>query len=127
MEIKNKLNVDLKVKEIKEYSRAFKIIANGDDGKEIGHAMLYLMQDDSHTKPIGYFSNLLVEKDFRGSGVGSKLAKKVIIEAEKLGCYKLLCSSRDSRGIVDWYKKLGYRSHSTLFRIDFCDGGGKLE
>ncbi|NQZ85086.1 MAG: GNAT family N-acetyltransferase [Nanoarchaeales archaeon] len=120
-------DTQLEVREIKEYSRAFKIIASDDRGKEIGHAMLYLMQDESHTKPIGYFSNLLVDKDFRGAGIGSKLAKKVISEAERLGCYKLLCSSRDSRGIVDWYKRLGYRAHSTSFRIDFCDGGGKLE
>ena len=99
-----------------------------DEGVEMGHALLYVLSDESHEKPYGYMSDVFVKEKFRGAGVGGVLVKELIRAAkEDFGCYKLLCSSRDSRGIVDWYKKLGFRAHSTSFRMDFCESGGGLE
>lgn len=117
------------VVENKNYSVTKRFAILNDDGIEVGHGLLYILSDESHDKPYGYLSDVLIKEEFRAGGFGGKLVREIIRAAkEDFNCYKLLCTSRDSRGIVDWYKKLGFRAHSTGFRMDFdLDAAGGLK
>ena len=90
------------------------------DSKEIARAYLYVMHNDLHTSPFGLLEDVYVDESFRGKGVGTELVKKVIKEAKKLGCYKLIGTSRHSRlKVHGLYLKLGFKDWGKEFRIDF--------
>jgi GNAT superfamily N-acetyltransferase len=92
------------------------------DGKEVGHAFLYLLQNDTHKEPYGYFADINVDESARGGGVGGELVAAVIERAKKEGCYKLVATSR-SDGTRDqihaWYTRLGFKDYGKEFRMDF--------
>lgn len=88
--------------------------------KEIARAYLYILYNDSHEKPFGLMEDVFVKENLRGTGIGSELVKKVIEEAQKNRCYKLICTSRYQKPEVHkLYKKLGFKNHGKEFRIDF--------
>lgn len=64
--------------------------------------------------------DVFFKKELRGQGWGTFLVKKVIEEAKRQKCYKLIATSRYSRPQVhQWYKKLGFKDYGKEFRIDF--------
>lgn len=94
-------------------------IAIADEGREIGHAYLYILKNDQHTEPFGLIEDVFVEEAARGQGAGRELLKALIEEAKKRGCYKLIATSRHGRNDVHaWYQRLGFRDHGTEFRMD---------
>lgn len=100
-------------------TKTIKIIAE-ENGKRLGQAYLYIMYNDSHAEPYGYFADLLVDPEFRGRGIGTSLVREVIAEAKAHGCYKLVCTSRDENEVVHkLYTKLGFRDYGSAFRLDF--------
>ncbi len=106
-------------KEIKKESYAVKIIAE-ENGREIGHAYLYLLFNDLHSAPYGLVEDVYVEEDFRGAGAGTQLAQAVIAEAKARECYKLIACSRHERvGVHQWYEKMGFKNYGLEFRMDF--------
>jgi len=90
-----------------------------DDEKVVGRAYLYLIKNDLHDGPYGLLEDLFVEEEYRKHGIGGQLVKAVIEEAKKLGCYKLVGTSRNSRAEVhEFYKKLGFSEYGKEFRMD---------
>ncbi len=90
------------------------------DGKEIGHAYLYLLANDLHEGPFGFMEDVFVEEEHRKSGIGTMLVNALIEEAKKRGCYKLIGTSRLERPKVhELYTKIGFKDHGKEFRIDF--------
>ena len=91
------------------------------EGVEIGHAYLYVLQNDLHTAPFGLLEDLYVEPLFRAQGIGGLLHERVVTKARETGCYKLIATSRDDGSrekVRAWYARLGYRTYGTEFRID---------
>lgn len=89
------------------------------DGREIARAYLYLMKNDLHDQPFGFMEDVFVAKELRGRGFGSKLALEVIKQAKKNNCYKLICTSRQSKTKAhELYNKLGFKDWGKEFRID---------
>ena len=89
-----------------------------DGEKKIGRAYLYLIKNDLHKEPYGYLEDLFVEECYRSSGFGRQLVQTVIEEAKKLGCYKLVGTSRNSSAEVhEFYRKLGFEEYGKEFRI----------
>ncbi len=106
-------------KEIKKDSYAVRITAQ-ENGQEVGRAWLYIIYNDLHKEPYGFLEDVFVDDSQRGNGLGTELVEKVIDEARKIGCYKLICSSRFGREKLHaWYEKLGFKKHGVEFRIDF--------
>lgn len=102
--------------EIESKAIKFEIV---DNDKVIGRAYLYLIKNDLHKEPYGYLEDLFVDESYRGSGFGWQLMQTVIEEAKKLGCYKLVGTSRNSRAEVHgFYKKLGFEEYGKEFRMD---------
>lgn len=91
-----------------------------ENGKELGVIYLHLIKNDSHKEPYGLLEDLLVDEKHRGKGVGTKLVEEALAEAKRLGCYKILATSRMSRPhIHEWYEKLGFKKWGFEFRMDF--------
>jgi len=95
-------------------------IAVFENGKELGHAYLYILRNDLHARPFGFMEDVFVEENSRGRGIGSLLVNEVIAEARRRGCYKLIATSRNARqNVHELYRRLGFREHGLEFRIDF--------
>lgn len=108
----------MQLKKEKKQSAAIKIIAT-DNGRVLGRAYLYLIYNDLHQEPYGLAEDVFVENSERGKGVGTELVKAIIAEAREQKCYKLIGTSRDSRGDVhDWYESLGFKRYGVEFRMD---------
>jgi len=89
------------------------------NGEEVGAMYLYLIRNDSHKEPYGFFEDLSVKEEQRGKGIGTALINEAAAEAKRLGCYKLLATSRVSRENVHrMYEKLGMKKWGIEFRMD---------
>jgi GNAT superfamily N-acetyltransferase len=109
----------MEIKENKKNCIGFKFSVK-ENGKEIGRAYLYLMNNDLHSQPFGLMEDVFIDESQRGKGAGTALVKHIIKTAKKLGCYKLIATSRHSRPKVHrLYEKLGFKDYGKEFRIDF--------
>jgi len=91
-----------------------------DSGKSVGRAYLYILKNDLHEEPFGFLEDVFVEEEYRQKGIGRALVEASITEAENLGCYKLIATSRREKPeLHEWYKKFGFKDHGLEFRIDF--------
>lgn len=103
---------------VKSYGIRFSVIR---EGREIGHAYLYLMTNDLHSSPFGLLEDVFVEEKHRDQGIANELVSAVFSKARTLHCYKLLATSRSDgsrESVHRWYKRLGFREHGTEFRMD---------
>ena len=74
-----------------------------DNERIVGFAIMAISSEESHLLNIG------VNKDFRGSGFGEKILKKMIIAAEVMGSKKIILEVRVSNKIAyRLYEKLGF-------------------
>lgn len=89
------------------------------NGKEIGRAFLYILYNDLHKRPFGFLENVFVDEKCRGKGIGTELVNKVIEEAKKQGCYKIVATSRYSRTKVHkLYQSFGFENWGIEFRLN---------
>ena len=74
-----------------------------DNERLVGFAIMTISSEESHLLNIG------VNKDFRGSGFGEQILKKMIIAAEVMGSKKIILEVRVSNKIAyRLYEKLGF-------------------
>lgn len=108
--------MEIKKETIQSSAVRFSVVQNE---QEVGRAFLFLIKNDLHDKPYGLLEDVKVDENFRGKGIGTLLVQQVIDEAKKLGCYKILATSRHSRPKVHaMYERLGFRNHGLEFRMD---------
>jgi len=108
----------MRIKRKQIHSKGVRISIN-EGGKEIAHAYLYIMQNDRHEEPFGLIENIFVEEASRSKGHGTELLEKLIKEAQKGGCYKIIATSRHARETVHrWYEKLGFEDYGVEFRLN---------
>ena len=89
------------------------------DDKEVARAFLYILYNDLHAEPFGFLEDVYVDEILRGQGIGTQLLNQVINEAKKIGCYKIVATSRHSRTKVHkLYKRLGFQDQGIEFRLD---------
>jgi GNAT superfamily N-acetyltransferase len=89
------------------------------DGKEVGRARLYFIQNDLHDRPYALFEDLYVDEEARGFGYGTKIVQHVIETAKKHNCYKIIGTSRHGRKRVHaLYEQFGFKDYGTEFRVD---------
>jgi GNAT superfamily N-acetyltransferase len=88
-------------------------------GKALGQAFLYLIFNEQRKKNYGILGDVFVKEEYRSRGLGTKLVQKVIDEAKKRKCYKLLATSRlCNKQLHKWYQKFGFKEHGKEFRMD---------
>ena len=109
--------MDIKKKKISGYGIKFYVEENG---KEVGRAYLYVMNNDLHDEPFGLMEDVYIDESLRGKGMGTKLVEGLVAEAKKIGCYKLIATSRYERERVhQLYGRLGFKDWGKEFRLDF--------
>lgn len=90
-----------------------------ENGEELGAVYLYLIRNDSRKEPYGLLEDLLVKEKHRKKGIGSALVTAAIAEAKRLGCYKVIGTSRFTRETVHrFYGRLGLKKYGYEFRLD---------
>ena len=90
------------------------------DGKEIARAFLYIMHNGLKKEPFGLLEDIYVDEQLRGQGTGSQLLNMVVSEAKKIGCYKLVATSRYKKdNIHDWYIRTGFEDFGKEFKMYF--------
>ena len=88
-----------------------------ENGEELGAMYLYLIRNDSHKEPYGLLEDLLVQERRRGKGIGTALVREALAKSKRLGCYKVLATSRMERENVHrLYERLGLKKHGYEFR-----------
>lgn len=89
------------------------------EGREIARAYLYILNNDLHVRPFGFMEDVNVEDEFQGIGIGTGLVNRIIEEAKKRDCYKLICTSRDENTDVHrLYETIGFRNYGVEFRMN---------
>lgn len=88
--------------------------------KEIGGAFLYILRTDPEKKPYGLIGRVFIDEGYRRQGMGTKLIRKMLVEARRQKCYKVILTCRQSNLQVHrFYKKLGFKDWGKEFRIDY--------
>ena len=83
--------------------KGYSSLALEEDKRLVGFAIMAISTEESHLLNIG------VNKDFRRSGYGEKILKKMIIAAEVMGSKKIILEVRVSNKIAyRLYEKLGF-------------------
>lgn len=89
------------------------------DGAQLARAYLIMPCNSLHPEPFGFMEDVFVQKPWRGQGLGTEMAEKVI-ETARERCYKLICTSRHEKPRVhQLYESLGFYNHGIEFRMDF--------
>ena len=90
-----------------------------DNQQEIARIWIYIISNSLHEKPYALIEDLLVQEEYRGKGIGTKMVQAAIEEARKRGCYKILATSRHTRPEVhQLYLKWGFKDWGKEFRMD---------
>ena len=88
------------------------------DSKIIGATTLLIEQKFIHDGGlVGHIEDVVVRKEYQGSGIGQKLVKSLLEYAKKKGCYKIILDCADD--LVPFYEKIGFKRHSNSMRIDY--------
>ena len=104
-------------KKVKSYGIKFFVKK---DGKEVARAFLYVMKNNLKKEPFGLLEDLFVDESLRGQGIGTELLNQVVTQAKKLGCYKLVATSRYEReGVHKMYEKIGFKNFGIEFKMYF--------
>ena len=90
------------------------------DNKVVGFSSVELREDFHIQDLTGFMSVLIVDKNVRNKGIGSKLLKQIIIRCKKAGCKKLKFTSNFKRKRTHrFYESLGFQKAHYLFWKDF--------
>jgi GNAT superfamily N-acetyltransferase len=88
-------------------------------GKVVGRARVYFMNNDLHEERFALLEDVFVDKEHRGKGLGRKLINRAIEEARQAGCYKLIATSRYARDKVhQMYENFGFTDYGKEFRMN---------
>jgi GNAT superfamily N-acetyltransferase len=109
--------VELNISEVKSFGFRVSVEKNG---KDVGHAYLYIMNNDIHSRPFGFVEDVFIDDVCRGSGLGKELMNKIVELAKEKNCYKMIFTSRYGKDkLHDYYENQGFTKHGFEFRINF--------
>lgn len=107
-------------------------LATDDHGEACGfvEARLRDVAESCDTSPVGYLEGIYVSPEFRGQGVGRKLAAAAERWATLLGCREMASDCLDdNEASVRFHQKIGYEVAEKLihFRRDLPPSGGEAQ
>ena len=114
---------DLDPKKAKEILKKMRSIPNHKiyvavlDSKVIGSATIFIEPKFIHNGgTVGHIEDVVVRKEYQGSGIGQKLVEVLLEYAKKNGCYKTILDVTDE--VMPFYENLGFKRHSNSMRFD---------
>lgn len=76
------------------------------------------MNNNLKKGPFGLLEDVFVDEELRGQGIGTKIINDVIAQAKKIGCYKIVATSRFEReNVHKLYEKLGFEKFGIEFKM----------
>ncbi len=69
-----------------------------------------------HGGKVGHMEDVVTRKGYEGCGVGSSLVQRVLDEARKFGCYKVILDCSDSN--MAFYERFGFYRTESCMRVD---------
>lgn len=93
------------------------VIADSSD-RLIGCATLIVEPKILHEGSyVGHIEDVVIDKEYRGIGLGRSLIKHLIGESKKQGCYKVILDC--SEGNIPFYEKCGMEIHGSCMAVYF--------
>ena len=87
------------------------------DSKVIGSATIFIEPKFIHSGgTVAHIEDVVVRKEYQGSGIGQKLVEGLLEYAKKNGCYKTILDAVDD--VMPFYENLGFKRHSNSMRFD---------
>ncbi len=87
------------------------------DDKVVGSTTLLIEPKFIHQGgKVGHIEDVVIAKEFQGSGIGEKLINFVLEYAKKNDCYKTILDCSDD--VKPFYEKIGFKKHSNSMRFD---------
>jgi len=96
------------------------LITVSEGGIEMGRAIMYVLMNPNRGRKYGILSDVMIDVEYRGKGIGTELIQKTLDAAKEAGCYKVLADSRFARENVHrLYERYGFVKHGYEFRLEF--------
>ena len=88
-----------------------------DGNKVVGSTTLFIEQKFIHQGGlVGHIEDVVVRKDYEGTGIGIKLVLSLLEYAKKKQCYKTILDCNDN--IKPFYEKIGFKYESNCMRYN---------
>ena len=85
-----------------------------EENKIVGYAAVQMRNDIQSQGKIGYLSELIIEENYRGKGIGTTFLKEIMKSSKKNGCKEIQFPSTFPRKKAHkFYKSLGF--HKTAY------------
>lgn len=90
------------------------LLVHESNGKLIGTATVLKRENLTHEGcPAGYIENVVVDKNYRGKGIGHQLVEKCVeIAAKQWNCYKIILTSKPE--LAGFYRKSGFKKFGEI-------------
>ena len=94
------------------------------DGIAVGTFALLVMDSVAHGIPSAILEDMVVDRDWRGRGIGKGMMAFAVKICRDKGCRKLMLSSNLQRHAAHkFYESLGLRKHGYSFYADLDEVG----
>ena len=88
-----------------------------DDNKVVGTTTLLIEQKFIHQGGlVGHIEDVVIRKDYEGTGIGIKLVLSLLEYAKKKQCYKTILDCNDN--VKPFYEKIGFKYESNCMRYN---------
>ena len=88
-----------------------------DGNKVVGTTTLFIEQKFIHRGGlVGHIEDVVVRKDYEGTGIGIKLVLSLLEYAKKKQCYKTILDCNDN--IKPFYERIGFKQESNCMRYN---------
>lgn len=87
------------------------------NGKIVGATTLFIETKFIHNGgKVGHIEDVVVDKNHQGRGIGEKIIRYLLNEAQKRGCYKTILDCKDE--VKPFYEKIGFIQNANALRFD---------
>ena len=87
------------------------------DSKVIGSTTLLIEPKFIHQGgKVGHIEDVVISKEYQGTGIGEKLINFVLDYSKQNQCYKTILDCSDD--VKQFYEKIGFKKHSNCMRFD---------
>ena len=88
-----------------------------DGNKVVGTTTLFIEQKFIHRGGlVGHIEDVVIRKDYEGTGIGIKLVLSLLEYAKKKQCYKTILDCNDN--VKPFYERMGFKYESNCMRYN---------
>ncbi|MHA1266394.1 MAG: GNAT family N-acetyltransferase [Candidatus Helarchaeota archaeon] len=88
-------------------------------GKIVGMSFAEMRGRREGVTPFGYISSVIVDKDYRGQGVGELLIQEAIMHLGRRGANRIRINVRkEATGAIKLYEKIGFKEKFRVMELE---------